>query len=121
MWITLFRSVLWGELSVVISKGRGDGAVARPRDPIGCAGARFRSANGANYDCVVPVSGGKDSTTQTLRMLELGMNPLCVTATTDQLSDIGRRNIENLKRRLRAEGHRFLTRGKHVFVQGVSD
>ena len=30
-------------------------------------------------------------------MLELGMNPLCVTATTDELSDIGRRNIENLK------------------------
>ena len=27
-----------------------------------------------------------------------GMNPLCVTATTDELSDIGRRNIENLKR-----------------------
>ena len=26
------------------------------------------------------------------------MNPLCVTATTDKLSDIGRRNIENLKR-----------------------
>ncbi|MCU1430318.1 MAG: Pseudaminic acid biosynthesis protein PseA,possible Pse5Ac7Ac acetamidino synthase [Actinomycetia bacterium] len=58
---------------------------------------RFRSANGSNYDCIVPVSGGKDSTAQTIRMLELGMNPLCVTATTDQLSGIGRRNIENLK------------------------
>ena len=43
------------------------------------------------------MSGGKDSTTQVIRMLELGMNPLCVTATTDELSDIGRRNIENLK------------------------
>jgi N-acetyl sugar amidotransferase len=31
-------------------------------------------------------------------MLELGINPLCVTATTDHLSAIGRRNIENLKR-----------------------
>jgi N-acetyl sugar amidotransferase len=58
---------------------------------------RYRSADGSNYDCVIPVSGGKDSTYQTLRMLELGMNPLCVTATTDKLSDIGRRNIENLK------------------------
>jgi N-acetyl sugar amidotransferase len=58
---------------------------------------RYRNSDGANYDCVVPVSGGKDSTTQVLRMLEFGMNPLCVTATTDQLSDIGRRNIENLK------------------------
>ena len=60
---------------------------------------RYRSRDGSNYDCIVPVSGGKDSTYQTVRMLELGMNPLCVTATTDKLSDIGRRNIENLKRR----------------------
>jgi N-acetyl sugar amidotransferase len=59
---------------------------------------RHRSPDGSNYDCVVPVSGGKDSTTQVLRLLELGCNPLCVTATTDHLSDIGRRNIENLKR-----------------------
>jgi len=60
---------------------------------------RYRSKNGSNYDCIVPVSGGKDSTFQALRMLELGMNPLCVTATTDHLSDLGRRNIENLKKR----------------------
>jgi len=59
---------------------------------------RYRSQDRSNYDCIVPVSGGKDSTFQTIRMLELGMNPLCVTATTDHLSDIGRRNIENLKR-----------------------
>ena len=58
---------------------------------------RYRSTNGANYDCIIPVSGGKDSTSQTIRMLELGANPLCVTATTDKISDIGRRNIENLK------------------------
>lgn len=57
-----------------------------------------RSKNGANYDCIIPVSGGKDSHFQTLRLLEMGMNPLCVTATTDKLSPLGRRNIENLKR-----------------------
>jgi N-acetyl sugar amidotransferase len=59
---------------------------------------RYRSVNRSNYDCIVPVSGGKDSTYQALKMLELGMNPLCVNSTTDQLSPIGRRNIENLKR-----------------------
>jgi N-acetyl sugar amidotransferase len=59
---------------------------------------RLRSRDGRNYDCIVPVSGGKDSHFQVLRVLELGLNPLCVTATTDMLSDIGRRNIENLKR-----------------------
>jgi N-acetyl sugar amidotransferase len=57
---------------------------------------RYRSRTNY-YDCVVPVSGGKDSTYQAVRMLELGMKPLCVTATTDKLSPIGRRNIENLK------------------------
>ncbi len=59
---------------------------------------RYRSKNANTYDCLVPVSGGKDSTFQVVRMLELGMNPLCVTATTDKLSDIGRLNIENIKR-----------------------
>ena len=59
---------------------------------------KYRSHDGSNYDCIVPVSGGKDSHFQTIRMLELGMNPLCVTSTTCMLSDIGRRNIENLKR-----------------------
>lgn len=58
---------------------------------------RYRNPSG--YDCIVPSSGGKDSHTQVLRMLEFGMTPLVVTATTDHLTDIGRRNIENLKRR----------------------
>lgn len=59
---------------------------------------RYRSKNATRWDCIVPVSGGKDSTFQTIRMLELGMNPLCVTATTCDLSEIGRANIENIKK-----------------------
>ena len=59
---------------------------------------RYRVRDGRAYDCIVPVSGGKDSTFQALRLLELGLNPLCVTATTDHLTALGRRNIENLKR-----------------------
>lgn len=58
---------------------------------------RYRTG-GTNWDCVVPVSGGKDSTYQVVRMLQLGLNPLCVTATTCDLADIGRSNIENLRR-----------------------
>ena len=53
--------------------------------------------NGSNWDCIVPVSGGKDSTYQVVRMLQLGMNPLCVTSTTCDLSAIGRKNIDNIK------------------------
>jgi N-acetyl sugar amidotransferase len=59
--------------------------------------ARYRG-DGSNWDCIVPVSGGKDSTYQVVRMLQLGLNPLCVTATTCDLSAIGRRNIQNIKR-----------------------
>ena len=54
--------------------------------------------NGKHWDCIVPVSGGKDSTYQVVRMLQLGLNPLCVTSTTCDLSGIGRKNIENIKR-----------------------
>lgn len=59
---------------------------------------RYRRPKADNYDCIIPVSGGKDSTYQVIKMLELGMNPLCVTSTTCMLSAIGRRNIENLKK-----------------------
>ena len=58
---------------------------------------RYRSLNQSTWDCIVPVSGGKDSTYQVVRMLQLGLNPLCVTSTTCDLSSIGRQNIENLK------------------------
>ena len=58
---------------------------------------RYRQPNGGNWDCIVPVSGGKDSTYQVVRMLQLGLNPLCVTSTTCDLSLLGRQNIENLK------------------------
>ena len=58
---------------------------------------RYRQ-HGRNWDCIVPVSGGKDSTFQVIRMLELGMTPLCVTATTCDLSPIGRKNLENISR-----------------------
>ncbi len=48
------------------------------------------------YDCIVPVSGGKDSHYQVIKILELGYNPLCVYARTDDISLIGRQNIDNI-------------------------
>ena len=59
---------------------------------------KYRAKDATKWDCIIPVSGGKDSTFQVVKMLELGMNPLCVTATTCDLSPIGRRNIENIKK-----------------------
>ena len=54
--------------------------------------------NGSGYDCIVPSSGGKDSTFQVLTLKAMGANPLAVTATTCHLTDLGRRNIDNLAR-----------------------
>jgi N-acetyl sugar amidotransferase len=54
--------------------------------------------NGSGYDCIVPSSGGKDSTWQVLKMIELGVKPLVVTATTCHLTETGRANIDNLAR-----------------------
>ena len=51
-----------------------------------------------NGRCIVPSSGGKDSTYQVIKLLELGADPLVVTATTCHLTPIGRKNIDNLAR-----------------------
>jgi N-acetyl sugar amidotransferase len=48
--------------------------------------------------CIVPSSGGKDSTYQALTLLDLGADVTVVTATTCHLTEIGRANIENLAR-----------------------
>lgn len=59
---------------------------------------KYRSKDSSTWDCIVPVSGGKDSTYQVIRILQLGLNPLCVTSTTCDLSELGRKNIDNIKR-----------------------
>lgn len=48
--------------------------------------------------CIVPSSGGKDSTYQALTLLNLGADVTVVTATTCHLTELGRRNIDNLSR-----------------------
>ena len=55
-------------------------------------------ARGGVYDCVVPVSGGKDSTYQVIKALEYGLRPLAVTAMTDHLTEVGRRNLNNISK-----------------------
>lgn len=57
--------------------------------------AAHRRADG--WDCVVPVSGGKDSTYQVVRLLEMGMHPLAVTSTPCDPAPIGQRNLANLR------------------------
>jgi len=48
------------------------------------------------YDCIVPVSGGKDSHYQVIKAKQYGLKVLAVNAATDSLSKLGRRNLDNI-------------------------
>tara|TARA_B110000027_G_C16122199_1_gene303849 strand:- start:6910 stop:8061 length:1152 start_codon:yes stop_codon:yes gene_type:complete len=51
------------------------------------------------YDCLIPVSGGKDSTYQAYFMKEVcGMNPLCVCFETTSITEIGQKNLDNISK-----------------------
>lgn len=53
----------------------------------------------SNYDCVIGVSGGKDSHYQVYYAKEkLGLNPLCVCNAPDGRTKVGTHNIENLRK-----------------------
>jgi len=58
-----------------------------------------RQYNQSGYDCIIPVSGGKDSTRQALYMRdEMGMKPLLVSLAypPEQQTERGARNMANL-------------------------
>jgi N-acetyl sugar amidotransferase len=52
----------------------------------------------ADYDCLIPVSGGKDSTWQVVKCLEYGLKPLAVTWRPPLRTELGAQNLENLIR-----------------------
>ena len=58
--------------------------------------SKYKSKNN-EFDCVVPVSGGKDSTWQLMKALEYGLKPLCVNSRTCDLSPLGRKNLDNIR------------------------
>ena len=49
-----------------------------------------------DWDCIIPVSGGKDSTWQVVKALEYGLKPLCLTWKTPVRTSLGRKNLQNL-------------------------
>jgi N-acetyl sugar amidotransferase len=53
-------------------------------------------AKASAWDCVIPVSGGKDSTWQVIKALEYGLKPLCVTWRTPARNVLGQKNLDNL-------------------------
>src|SRR3989338_2057869 len=53
-------------------------------------------SNSKGYDCLIPVSGGKDSTWQVIKCLEYDLNPLAVTWRPPARTELGTRNLNNL-------------------------
>lgn len=54
-----------------------------------------RSAAGDSYDCMVPISGGKDSWFQLHVITRVyGLNPLAVTSSHNWYSEAGKRNLQ---------------------------
>ncbi|MBX2931657.1 MAG: N-acetyl sugar amidotransferase [Chitinophagaceae bacterium] len=58
----------------------------------------YKNISGNNYDCIVPVSGAKDSyfIVHTVKNV-YGMNPLLVTYNKQYNTDVGVRNLANLR------------------------
>lgn len=58
--------------------------------------AAHAKSHARGYDCVIPVSGGKDSTWQVVKCLEQGLHPLAVTWKTPGRTVLGQANLDNL-------------------------
>jgi N-acetyl sugar amidotransferase len=58
----------------------------------------YRSSDGSNYDCIVPVSGGKDSYFQVHLVAKVyGLKPLLVTYHGNNYLPVGERNLRRMR------------------------
>jgi N-acetyl sugar amidotransferase len=59
---------------------------------------QYKSKDGTNYDCIVPVSGGKDSYFQVHMIKNIfGLNPLLVTYNANNWMEEGYENLHNMR------------------------
>lgn len=59
----------------------------------------YRSKDGSNYDCIIPVSGGKDSYYQIhILKKEYDLNPLLVTYNAYNYTPTGMKNLKNMRK-----------------------
>jgi amino acid adenylation domain-containing protein len=72
------------------------------------------------YDCIVALSGGKDSTYVLCRMADLGMRVLAFTLDNGYISDKAKENIDRVVKRLNVD-HRYLStvHMKEIFVDSL--
>jgi len=78
---------------------------------------KYRSKDESNYDCIIPVSGGKDSYFQTyIAKKKLNLNPLLVTYNGHNYLDEGLENLQNM-REVFGVDHYFFTPSKETIVK----
>lgn len=64
----------------------------------------YRERAGNNYDCLVPISGGKDSAFQLHVLIKVyGMKPLAVTFSHNWFSEAGKFNLQNILEKLNVD------------------
>lgn len=60
--------------------------------------SEYKGVGHPQYDCIIPVSGGKDSYFQIhIAIEELGLNPLLVTYNGNNYSEVGLENLQNMR------------------------
>jgi N-acetyl sugar amidotransferase len=64
---------------------------------------KAKSKSHSNYDCVIPVSGGKDSYYQVHKALEYGLKPLLVTYHGNNYLPEGQRNLDRMREKLNVD------------------
>lgn len=71
----------------------------------------YKAKSGDNYDCIIPISGGKDSVFQLHVLTKVyGMKPLAVTFSHNWFSETGKRNLWNAIDKLDVEHMMFTPR-----------
>ena len=78
---------------------------------------QYRSKTGSNYDCIIPVSGGKDSYFQ-IHIIKtiMGLNPLLVTYHGNNYTPTGMKNLLNMREVFNVD-HIFFTPSIDVLVK----
>lgn len=78
-----------------------------------------RISQGAQYDCVCPVSGGKDSTVIVGELVTLGMRPLLVTVTDEfTKTQAGTYNLKNISARFNLD-HLIFRHSPQTFIENT--
>jgi len=58
---------------------------------------KFKNKTSGSYDCIIPISGGKDSHYQAYMARKYGLNPLLVHFEPTMRTPLGAKNLENIR------------------------